>query len=212
LLSSDIPTVLIGTHPWQPDIDAVDVENKESSARSVEHLFDNGCVRVGTITGLLDRADAMLRLEGYRLAHERRGRPIDEDLVTIGDFTREAGNKNAQLLFERGVDGIFAANDEMALGAMWALAHAGVRVPDDVALVGFDGTSVNEFLEPTLTSVRQPFDQIAHAAVSELLRRIDGQPSSGQIVLDPELVVGGSSLRTSRPKSRASTRPRAKSP
>jgi DNA-binding LacI/PurR family transcriptional regulator len=173
----------------------------------VEHLFDQGCERVGIITGILERADAMFRLQGYRLAHERRGIPVDEELIAVGDFTREAGNKNAQILVERGVDGIFAANDEMALGVMWAMAHSGVHIPDDVALVGFDGTSVNEFLEPTLTSVRQPFDQIAHAAVSELLRKIDGQPSSGQIVLEPELVIGGSSMR--QPK-RADARSRSR--
>ena len=75
-----------------------------------------------------------------------------------------------------------------------------------LALVGFDGTSVNDFLEPTLSSVRQPFDKIAQAAVAELLRKIDGQPSSGQIVLPGELVIGGSSQRiTSATKTATKT-------
>jgi LacI family transcriptional regulator len=212
LLAQDsLPTVLIGTHPWISDFDAVDVENLESSAAAVEHLFEQGCTRVGTITGRLERADAMLRLDGYRLAHQRRGLTVDEDLVIIGDFTRDAGNRGAQLLVQRGVDGIFAANDEMAVGVMWALTRAGVSIPHDVALIGFDGTSVNDVLEPTLSSVRQPFDKIALAAVAELLRRIDGQPSSGPIVLATELAIGGSSLRSSQPtaataRSRARTR------
>ena len=195
LAQQQLPTVLLGSHPSVHDFDAVDVENLESSAAAVDHLFAQGCTRVGTITGLLDRVDAQRRLEGYRLAHARRGLVVDEELIVAGNFNRDAGYKGAQILFERDVDGIFAANDEMAIGAMWALTHAGVRVPDDVALVGFDGTSVNDFLEPTLTSVRQPFDAIALAAVDELLRLVDGQPSSGPIVVAPELVIGGSSQR-----------------
>ena len=205
LLAQDgLPTVLVGTHPWIPNFDAVDVENLESSAAAVEHLFQQGCTRVATITGLLDRADAMLRLDGYRLAHQRRGLAVDEDLIYVGGFTRDSGYKGAQILVEHGADGIFAANDEMAIGVMWAMVHAGVRIPDDLALVGFDGTSVNDFLEPTLSSVRQPFDKIAQAAVAELLRKIDGQPSSGQIVLEGELAIGGSSTRIT-PSTQAAT-------
>jgi len=206
LAQQGLPTVLVGTHPWIPNFDAVDVENLESSAAAVEHLFQQGCARVATITGLLDRADAMLRLDGYRLAHQRRGLDVDEDLIFVGDFTRDSGYKGAQLLVDHGADGIFSANDEMAIGVMWAMVHAGVRIPDDLALVGFDGTSVNDFLEPTLSSVRQPFDKIAQAAVAELLRKIDGQPSSGQIVLDGELAIGGSSLRTT-PATPATKKP-----
>jgi LacI family transcriptional regulator len=197
LLDRDIACVLLGKHPSRDDIAAVDVENLASSAAAVEHLFDNGCRRVGTITGPLHRADARLRLEGYRLAHARRGVALDEQLIVVGDFTRASGNRLAPALVQRGADGIFAANDEMALGVMWAMAHAGVRVPEDVALVGFDGTSLDEFVEPTLSSVRQPFDALATAAVAELLRRIDGDTSAAQIVIEPELVVGGSSTRRS---------------
>jgi LacI family transcriptional regulator len=209
LAQDNLPTVLVGTHPWIANFDAVDVENLESSAAAVDHLFQVGCRRVGTITGLLDRADAVLRLDGYRLAHERRGIEVDEDLIVVGDFNRDSGYKGAQVLVERGVDGIFAANDETAIGVMWAMVHAGVRIPDDVALVGFDGTSVNDFLQPTLSSVRQPFEEIAQAAVIELLRRIDGQPSSGPIVLDGELVIGGSSQRA-KPATKRAARSRGR--
>ena len=73
LLTADLPTVLIGNHPTRHDVDVVDVENLESSAKLVEHLFEQGCTRVATVTGPLDRVDATLRLEGFRLAHERRG-------------------------------------------------------------------------------------------------------------------------------------------
>ncbi len=81
LLTADLPTVLIGSHPTRRDVDVVDVENLESSARLVEHLFEQGCTRIGTVTGPLERVDAATRLAGFRLAHERRGVPVDERLV-----------------------------------------------------------------------------------------------------------------------------------
>ncbi|MGD9703756.1 MAG: LacI family DNA-binding transcriptional regulator [Acidimicrobiia bacterium] len=195
LLASDLPTLLIGTHPSRRDVDAVDVENFESSVVAVEHLFEQGCARVGFIAGLLGRADARERLRGYRTAHERHGRLIDERLIAAGDFRRGSGSRCARELIEVGVDGIFASNDDMALGALWAMAHLGVRVPDDVAVVGFDGTSADEFLEISLTSVVQPFDAIADAAVHQLLTRVADGPRAGLVLLPPELRIGGSSRR-----------------
>ena len=79
LLSADLPAVLIGSHPTRTDVDVVDVENLESSARVVEHLIEQGCRRIATITGPLDRVDATQRLNGFRLAHERHGLAVDED-------------------------------------------------------------------------------------------------------------------------------------
>lgn len=195
LLTGELPTVLIGEHPTRSGLDAVEVESLESSAAAVGHLFDVGCRRIGTIAGPQDRADARARLAGYRLAHQRRGCPVDEELVAFGDFDRDSGKRAAERLVRAGIDGLFTANDEMALGAMWTLARGGVRVPDDVAVVGFDGTSLNDFMEPTLTSVRQPFDALAAAAVAQLLRRIEGGPSQGLVLVDPVLELGGSSAR-----------------
>src|SRR5690606_24861803 len=119
LLDSSLPTVVIGTHPVRTDVLSVDVENVESAAIAVTHLFEQGCVRVGCITGRLDRADARHRLEGYRLAHARAGRPVPTELVAEGNFTRQSGARAGVALFEAGADGVFASNDEMAVGAMW---------------------------------------------------------------------------------------------
>ena len=196
LLDGGLPIVLVGAHPVRTDVEVVEVENLESSAAAVTHLFDVGCRRVATIAGPLDRVDARHRLAGYRLAHERRGLVVDEALVALGDFGRDSGKRAAERLVDAGIDGLFTANDEMALGALWTFAQRGVRVPDDVAVVGFDGTSLNDFMEPTLTSVRQPFDELATAAVGQLLRRIDGAPPTGLVLIPPVLELGGSSRRT----------------
>jgi LacI family transcriptional regulator len=197
LLAASLPAVLIGTHPNRTDVVGVDVENLESSAAAVTHLFEQGCQRVATITGPLNRADARLRVGGYRLAHRRADRPLDESLIIQGDFNRESGRAAAERVVALGADGLFAGNDEMAQGAMWAFAHAGVRVPDDVAIIGFDGTAFEEFLNPTLSTVCQPFDAIASTAVDELLARIASGSTTLEepVLLAPQLLIGGSSSR-----------------
>jgi LacI family transcriptional regulator, galactose operon repressor len=198
LFESALPTVLLGTHPTRDDILSVDVENVESTASAVTHLFAEGCERVGCIAGPLDRADARARLEGFRLAHVRAGRAVDETLVAKGDFTRLSGTIAGDELYAKGVDGIFASNDEMAAGAIWTGTRAGVRIPDDVAVVGFDGTAIDEFIEPTVTSVAQPFDELARTAVDLLSALVRGEHDLGSILIAPELVKGGSSNRTTR--------------
>lgn len=195
LFDAALPTVLIGTHPSRTDIVGVDVENVESAAMGVAHLFDQGCERVGCIVGRDDRADARGRLVGYRLAHERAGRRVDEALIVPGDFTRVSGMDGARRLLDHDVDGIFASNDEMAIGAIRAAAQRGRRVPDDLLVVGFDGTSFDDLVEPTLSSVAQPFEEIATVAVGLLERLVDGDDDVTSVTIQPELLVGTSSVR-----------------
>lgn len=202
LLASSMPAVLIGRHPTRDDLVTVDVENVRSSARAVTHLFEQGCRRVGTITGPLDRFDARQRLDGYRLAHAQAGRAVDESLIVGGTFERGSAPGAAADLVERGADGIFAANDETAIGALWACTALSVRVPDDVAVVGFDGTGsgLDTHGEVTLSSVVQPFDRLAAEALSLLGAQVEGRldrRSAHHVEIDPELVVGGTSARRS---------------
>ena len=197
LVDAGLPTVLIGTHPTRNDVAGADVENVESAATAVTHLFEQGCGRVATITGRLERADARLRVDGYRLAHRRAGRAVDESLIIPGDFGRRSGSIAAHQVIAVSADGLFAANDEMAQGAMWTFSRAGVRVPDDVAVIGFDGTAFEEFMNPTLSTMCQPFDDIADAAVDQLLASIAGRVTSPPILLEPKLLIGESSRRRS---------------
>lgn len=199
LLTADLATVLIGNHPTRSDVDVVDVENLESSARLVEHLFDQGCERIATVTGPLDRVDASNRLAGYRLAHERRGVAVDERLVVVGDFSRANRAEVAELLASARPDGVFAANDEMAVAVIRAANALGLRVPTDLAVAGFDGTASEDDIEITVTSMHQPFTEIARAGVGELLARLDGAPPKGLYLIDPEMVVGESSRRRADP-------------
>lgn len=191
LFDTDLPTVLIGAHPTRDDVVSVAVENVESSARAVEHVLDRG--RVGYIAGRADRTDARDRLTGYRLAHERAGRAVDEGLVVQGDFTRASGMAAAGELLDRGVGAIVAANDEMAVGAIRAAEQRGVSVPGELAVVGFDATAFAELVEPTVTSVAQPFEEIARSAIGLLERLVAGSDDVESVTLEPRLVVGTSS-------------------
>jgi LacI family transcriptional regulator len=193
LLDAALPTVLIGTRPARDDVLGVDVENLESSALAVSHLLEQGCERVGCIVGRPDRAEARARVAGYRVAHERIGRSIDESLIVPGDSTRASGLAAGGELLDRGVDGIFAGNDEMAVGAILAATKRGSTVPGDLLVVGFDGTAFDDLVEPTITSVAQPFDEIAATAVELLDRLVGGTDALTSVTIDPELVIGTSS-------------------
>lgn len=194
LFDSPISTVLIGDHPTRSDVVSVDVGNVEAAALAVTHLIDQGGDRVGSITGPLDRVPGRDRLEGYRLAHERAGRPVDERLVVNGNFLSESGGPAALELIERGVDAIFVANDEMAFGAVRAIQQRGLRVPDDVLIAGFDGLAIGDDADLTITSVVQPFDRIADAAVDLLQLMFDDRPVDS-VRFDAELAVRASSVR-----------------
>lgn len=199
LLDAQVPTVLVGAHPTRTDVTTIEVENLEASAALVEHLFDQGYERLAYIAGPQDRVDARRRLEGYRLAFERRGLAVDETMIRQGDFSRRSGQDSMNELVALRPDAVVAANDEMAMGAMRSIELAGMSVPDDVGLVGFDGTSDVWGLEPSLTSVSQPFAAMAELAVSALVQTISGEvPPLHQLVV-PELVLGRSSQRPRGP-------------
>lgn len=195
LFDSAIPAVLIGSHPNRVDVPQVDIESRNASRVLVEHLFAQGCERIAIITGPLDRVDASSRLAGYRDAHEQRGLVVDESLVLLGDFSHLSGQTAAEKLVHMSADGLFACNDEMALGAISVLARAGRRVPDDIAVAGFDGTHAAERVGISLTTARQPFGALGDAVFAQLLAILDGESPSHLRLISPEITIGDSSLK-----------------
>lgn len=196
LLDADVPAVLIGNHPGRDEVHTVEVENHDATIELVEHLFDEGCERIANITGRLERTDAQERLAGFREAHRRRGAHVDESLIVGGNYTRASGRIAMRHLIDRRPDAVVAANDEMAIGAMSVIEQAGLSIPGDVALAGFDGTSAVEGLDPSLTTLRQPFDVLGETAVSTLVSILAGDDTPLRQVLPPNLVVGESTART----------------
>ena len=190
-----VPAVLVGRPTGPALVSYVDADNRGGAGKAVEHLARRGHRRIATITGPLDMGVGLDRLDGYRDGLAAAGLAGDEDLVELGDFTEEGGAAAmARLLARPGppVDAVFAASDLMAAGALLALRAAGRRVPDDVAVVGFEDSVVARYAQPPLTTVRQPIEEMGRQATRLLLARAAGEPTGMHLILDVELVVRAS--------------------
>lgn len=190
-----IPTVLSGRRSAAETLPWVDSDNLAGGAGAVRHLLGRGRRAIATITGPLDVYGARCRLDGYRQALADAGHPVDELLIADGDFTEEGGRRAMRELLERrpGLDAVFAASDVMAAGARRELRASGRRIPEDVALVGFDDSVLARHMDPPLTSVRQPVEEMGRTMARLLLARIAGEEGDAAVVLPTELVVRESS-------------------
>ena len=189
------PAGLAGRPPRPLPASYVDADNRGGAGKAVEHLVRRGRRRIATITGPLDMGVGLDRLEGYREGLAAAGLAADEDLVEPGDFTEEGGAAAmARLLARPGppVDAVFAASDLMAAGALRALRAAGRRVPEDVAVVGFEDSAVARYAQPPLTTVRQPIEEMGRQATRMLLAKIAGETGGMHLILDVDLVVRAS--------------------
>lgn len=168
------PLVLLGEHIGASPFPHVTVDNTAAARAATEHLIAGGRRRIAAIGAQESGPNetSMLRLAGYRDALEAAGLPFDERLVmTVDDFHRSDGAAAAGRLLDRGhdVDGVFAFNDLLALGAMHALTERGIRIPTDVAVIGFDDIEEGRYSSPTLTSVSPDKAAIARAALDLVL-------------------------------------------
>ena len=190
--SPDLPIVHVG-RPRDPRACFVDVDNVGGARQAVDHIASRGRRRIATITGPQDLASGRDRLAGYREALEAAGLPFDDELVESGDFSDASGVSGAAALLERrpDVDAIFAANDVMALGALRELGRRGVRVPEDVAIVGFDGSPAAAASTPVLTTVHQPLAELGATAVDVLARRIDDPAAEPRSIVLPAVLQAG---------------------
>jgi LacI family transcriptional regulator len=190
LVHTGMPFVMVERPLRYADrISFVSVDNVQAAEHAVTHLISHGRRRIGTITGSLDIVDGQERLTGYRNALEAAGIPFDSTLVAEGRFTHQSGYAGAKRLLKEQVDAIFAASDITAIGALQALQEASVRVPEQVALVGFDDLPNAVQVTPQLTTVRQPIQRKGSLATTLLLDLIEGVVSSPQQVLLPTQLV-----------------------
>ncbi len=193
LSDGDLPFMLVGRHPTDTHASYVDADNIGGAREAVTHFLRLGRTRVATITGPQNMIVGADRLTGYLAALHERGVISDASLIAEGDFTEADGYRAMQQLMMRRPDALFAASDMMAIGAMRALREAGLRVPEDVAVVGFDDLPQSARTEPPLTTVRQPTYRLGTTAVDSLLDLIEYPDSSPRrIVLPTELVVRAS--------------------
>jgi LacI family transcriptional regulator len=190
LVHSDIPVVIAGRPFNANGISYVDVDNVHAAHEAVCHLVKLGYKRIGTITGLMNSTAGIDRKEGYLQAIANQGLDVNEALIVDGDFSEESGYLAMKRLFPHKPDAVFAASDTMAIGAIRAVREAGLRVPQDIAFVGFDDLPIASLSDFKLTTVRQPIIQFGAKAVDTLIDLIEnGIKPSRRIIMETELVI-----------------------
>jgi LacI family transcriptional regulator len=173
MVGSDIPIVMVG----RPDIDGisyVDADNRGGARQVATHLCDLGFHRIGLVGAPVRTTAGVDRLNGFVEGLAACGRALDPRLRADGDFSEASGYAAMQRLIPHRPDAVFAASDTMAIGALRALREHGIRVPSDVALVGFDGLPASEHADPPLTTVRQPVTETGARAARLLNDLISG--------------------------------------
>jgi LacI family transcriptional regulator len=198
LVDRRIPVVAVDRRVDRLDVDTVLVDNVGGARRATQHLIESGCRRIACITGPMRTTTAAERLQGFRAAHEDAGLEVDPDLVVLENFKEDGGYDGAQRLLglRTRPDALFVANNLMTVGALEALVDAGVRIPDDVLIVGFDDIPWARLTRPRLTTVHQPTYDMGREAGRLLAARIRSTPQLARtVVLAPSLQVRESSHR-----------------
>jgi LacI family transcriptional regulator len=195
LARGEMPCVAIDMQLEGPLTEVVMSDNEDGAATAVRHLYDLGHRRIATITGMIDSRPGIDRLRGYRAAIQDLGLAYRDDYVRYGDFYAESGREQtARLLaLDEPPTAIFAAADMMAIGAVRAASEAGLVVPADLSIVGFDDIQLAPHVNPPLTTLRQDKLGLGAAAGDALVARIAGDPERPSLrTLPVELVVRGS--------------------
>lgn len=197
LLDRSVPVVVGGRPPVGSAASYVDVDNEHGAKAAVEHLLAQGRRRVATITGPLDMSPGLDRLTGYRRAMASAGITLDPDLEEAGDFSQESGARAMRVLLRRcaGIDGVFAASDLMAIGAMAELRRADRRIPADVAVIGFDDSAIAPAAIPPLSSVSQPIEEMGREMTRLLIQTIGtGSGVQKRVLLGTSLAIRQSTI------------------
>ncbi|WP_055525991.1 LacI family DNA-binding transcriptional regulator [Streptomyces graminilatus] len=192
LAQLEIPAVISGPRSEAETLTSVDADNYGGGRQAVEHLLSRGRRKIAHITGRLDVYGAQRRVDGYREALEAAGHEVDEALIEPGDFTEEGGRRAMAALLSRcpDLDAVFAGSDVTAAGARQVLREQGRRIPEDVALVGYDDSAIARHMDPPLTSVRQPIVEMGRAMIHLLLDEIaDRRPTASRVLERRRLVL-----------------------
>ncbi len=174
-LPTGFPVVLLNSPPTDVDHDSLTVANCEGAQAMVRHLAGLGHRRIAIIQGVGGNFDADERLRGYRAGLHQAGLPFAPELAVPGDFSEAAGEAGALALLASGhpPTAIFAANDGMAIGALFALRNSGIRVPEDIAIGGFDDIPMARYVEPALTSVHVDISALGSRAAARLFSALE---------------------------------------
>lgn len=190
-----VPMVMMDWAPFEGRGDIIQDNALLGGEMATRHLIERGYRRIACIAGPQDKTPARLRLEGFHKAMAAHGLTVPDGYVVDGDFEFQGGfNAMTQLLaLEPVPEAVFTSNDAMAVGVYHALYKAGLQVPQDIAVMGYDNIELARYLTPPLTTVHQPKDELGELAIDTLIHRMGAPDASQQtLVLTPELVERGS--------------------
>lgn len=184
-------------------IPSVEINNTNGSLYAVEHLYRAGAKTICFASEPLFSRALVKRFEGFKSAMDQYGLKIDEQLIFIEnnqyDKMKMGGRIGAQIMMLDGVDAVFASSDNVAFGIVKQFQEYGMRIPDDIIVVGYDDVPLCELISPTLTTVSQPKYEMAQKGSEMLVRLMNNEPlDSSEIVLEPSLIIRQSSLRAKK--------------
>ena len=196
VLPIGVPVVAVG--PTGNDtVGGVKVDQHRGAELAVEHLIGQGHVRIGHVAGPQEWIDAVARANGWRDALASAG--LTADLIAEGDWSAGSGYEIGRRLAAGGhATALFVGNDQMALGVLRALNEAGIRVPQDVSVVGFDDQPEAGYFSPPLTVVRQDFEELGRRCMDMMLTAFEGMEGPRTLVVEPELVLRSSTAPPGR--------------
>jgi len=199
LLKKQIPVIFFDRVVAHPNCTNILIDNEKAGYDAVAHLLSQDCKRILYIGGNLKRNVYADRLKGYKTALAEKGISFDESLVIVNSLNEAAGvdaAKRALQMSER-PDGIFAANDTSAVACIQELKQSGIRVPEDIAVAGFNNDPISRIIEPNLTTINYPGHEMGEIAASTLIHAINNSPAPNlnTLVLRHQLIVRQSSLR-----------------
>jgi LacI family transcriptional regulator len=205
IIDNEMPLVFFDRLPHDQPVSSVIVDDKFGAFKATEHLIQQGCRSILHLCGPRHLLLARKRIEGYQLALERHNIPFDPSLI----LDAPSGNRDdAEVITSEflakgiAVDGIFAHNDKAALGAMLAVKKNGLRIPEDVAVIGFSNWEFSSFIEPQLSSISQPGKEMGREAASLLIAQIENPNQRSlppqTIILRTDLIARQSSMKKSK--------------
>ena len=198
LLDRGVPAVLVNAAVDGIGFPSVSVDDAASAEQAFGHLLSLGHRRIGMLLGPADHVPSRRKLAAFEALAAAAGVPT-ADAVQRTLFSLEAGHAAATRLVRAGVTGIICGSDVLALGAIRAVRRAGLDVPGDVSVIGYDDSAFMTCTDPPLTTIRQPIDAMGRALVSTLVHQVEGAPvAAGELLFEPELVVRGSTAPAGR--------------
>ncbi|ENM6579767.1 substrate-binding domain-containing protein [Vibrio alginolyticus] len=187
----DIPVVVMDWGPMLFTSDKIQDNSLRGGYLAAKYLIDCGHTEIGCITGPLIKHQAQMRYEGYKRAMNEAGLEFNANWIIESDFECEGGYQAFKKMAQRGAlpSSIFVSNDMMAMGVINAANELGIKVPDDLSIIGYDDIHIAKFMSPSLTTIHQPKYRLGQAAVETLVRKLDEKSTEAQVVqLEPALV------------------------